>query len=148
MHTIKQLRFLFGTAIFLLGFQSCGDSIDYGKIPWEDIYVNFSVYPYSLDNRLAAVGNYKVFENEGVWGVFVYHIGDMEEEFVAFDRACPFDCRSSDCYVTYNAAEGAFVSKCNQKFSIFTGFCTTISGYSLLKYNITYLSNGSFVVSN
>ena len=71
MHTIKQLRFLFGTAIFLLGFQSCGNSIDYGEIPWEDIYVNFSVYPYSLDNRLAAVGNYKVFENEGVWGVFV-----------------------------------------------------------------------------
>lgn len=140
-------------AVLGLSLQSCHNSIDYGEIPWEDVYVNFTVNLSLGDengpnNILASIGNWKVFENEGVWGVFVYHLGDMEEEYVAYDLACPFDCMSSDCTVSYDATNACFVSKCGQKFSIFSGFCTTISGYSLYKYHITYLSNGSFVVSN
>lgn len=133
----------------LLGtsFQSCGDPIEYGEIPWEDIYVNFAVYPMSLDNVLLPAGNSKTFENEGVWGVFVYHIGYMDEEYVAFDLACPFDCLSNDCRVRYDKAQEMFVSQCGQTFSTYTGYCNTVSGYGLLKYNITYMGD-SFVVSN
>ena len=101
----------------------------------------------SLDNVLLPAGNSKTFENEGVWGVFVYHIGYMDEEYVAFDLACPFDCLSNDCRVRYDKAQEMFVSQCGQTFSTYTGYCNTVSGYGLLKYNITYMGD-SFVVSN
>ena len=137
----------FCIGLFCLGLHGCGDPVDYGEIPWEDIDVNFRVYPYSLDNMLMATGNSKVFEDQGMWGVFVYHIGYMDEPFVAFDLACPFDCRSNDCQVTYSKEDEAFISRCGQKFSTYTGFCSTVSGYSLFKYNITYAEDGSFFVS-
>ena len=133
----------------LLPLASCNSAIEYGEIPVEDIHVNFIVRPYSMDNELLAIGNYKEFPDQGDWGVLVYHIGYMDEDYVAFNQACPFDCESSGCYVQYDKSKEAFIgSVCKQEFSTYTGFCTTVSGYGLVKYNITYYPDGSFLVSN
>ena len=138
-----------GIGLCLLPLASCNSAIEYGEIPVEDIHVNFIVRPYSMDNELLAIGNYKEFPDQGDWGVLVYHIGYMDEDYVAFNQACPFDCESSGCYVQYDKSKEAFIgSVCKQEFSTYTGFCTTVSGYGLVKYNITYYPDGSFLVSN
>lgn len=144
MHT----RFLFGVLLsgLFVCMLSCGHQISYGNIP--DRSVNFTVRPYDLDNTLLPVGSFKYFDH-GYSGVFVYHIGDMEEEYVAFEQACPLDWKSG-CYVQYNRQKDRLVGKdCGGEFSSYSGFgYGKASRFSLRKYHITYLSGGNFQVSN
>ncbi len=124
---------------------SCGDPVSYGNIPDETI--NFTVYPYSLDNTLMAVGNYKYFPY-GYSGVFVYHIGYMDEEFVAFEQACPIDWEDG-CYVEFDPESNLLKgTRCHSEFGSFDGFCRTVSGYALKKCRITWTSSQTFQVSN
>lgn len=125
---------------------SCGHQISYGNIP--DRTVNFTVRPYDLDNILLPVGSFHCFPH-GYSGVFVYHIGDMEEEYVAFEQACPRDWESG-CYVEYNKQKDRLVGKdCGGEFSSYSGFgYGKASRFALRKYHITYLSGGNFQVSN
>lgn len=144
MHT----RFLFGVLLsgLLVCLLSCGHQISYGNIP--DRSVNFTVRPYDLDNTLLPVGSFKYFQY-GYSGVCVYHIGDMEEEYVAFEQACPLDWESG-CYVQYNKQKDRLVGKeCGGEFSSYSGFgYGKASRFALRKYHITYLSGGNFQVSN
>lgn len=145
----RLLRFypsLFAVVALWLFASGCG-RISYGNIPEKT--VNFTVRPLSMDNTLMTVGSFKYFPY-GYSGVCVYHIGDMEEEYVAFEQACPIDWENG-CYVEYNRDKDRFVGiQCQCEFSSFTGYGygKTASGFALRKYNITYLSNGDFQVSN
>ena len=140
--------FLLGmlTAGLCLCLCGCNHSISNGNIPERS--VNFTVHPYDLDNTLMTVGGVKYF-NYGYSGVCVYHIGDMEEEYVAFEQACPMDWESG-CYVQYDKAKDRFVGKdCGGEFSSYSGFgYNKVSRFALRKYHITYLNNGTFQVSN
>ncbi|MDE7357600.1 MAG: hypothetical protein K2M74_04100, partial [Bacteroidales bacterium] len=134
------------TAGFCLGLCGCKDPVSYGNIPERS--VNFTVRPYDMDNILMAVGGVKEFPY-GYNGVCVYHIGDMAEEYVAFEQACPLDWESG-CYVQYDKAKDRFVGKdCGGEFSSYSGFgYNKVSRFALRKYRITYLNNGTFQVSN
>ncbi|MCM1169770.1 MAG: hypothetical protein NC324_07525 [Bacteroides sp.] len=125
---------------------SCGHQISHGNIP--DTSVNFTVRPYDLDNTLLPVGSFKYF-SYGYSGVVVYHIGDMEEEYVAFEQACPLDWESG-CYVQYDRNKDRLVGKdCKGEYSSYSGFGSGIvSSYALRKYHITYMTDGNFQVSN
>lgn len=124
---------------------SCGDPVSYGNIPEET--VNFTVRPYSTDNTLHGVGSYKYFPY-GYMGVFVYHIGYMDEEYVAFEQACPIDWEDG-CYVEYDKNRELLVGTlCQQEFGTFDGYCKTVSGFALRKYRITYIDGQTFQVSN
>lgn len=132
-----------GLGLVLYG---CEHSISHGNIPERS--VNFTVRPYDTDNTLMAVGGVKDFPY-GYSGVCVYHIGDMEEEYVAFEQACPLDWESG-CYVRYDKSKDRFVGKdCGSEFSSYSGFgYAKVSHFALRKYRITYLNNGTFQVSN
>lgn len=133
------------TMVLLVVLHSCGKPISYGNIP--DETVNFTVRPYSTDNVLHGVGNYKYFPY-GYWGVFVYHIGYMDEEYVAFDQACPIDWEDG-CYVEYDKSEEILRGTiCKSEYSTFTGYCKTHAGFGLRKYRITYIDDQTFQVSN
>lgn len=125
---------------------SCGHQISHGNIP--DVNVNFTVRTYDMDNTLLAVGNFKYFPY-GHSGVFVYHLGDMEEEYVAFEQACPLDWESG-CYVEYDKQKDRLIGKdCQSEFSSYSGFGHgKASRFALIKYHITYLSNGNLQISN
>ncbi len=130
-----------------LWMTSCGE-ISHGNIPEKT--VNFTVRPYSMDNVLLATGGYKYFPY-GYMGVVVYHIGDMDEEYVAFEQACPLDWENG-CFVEYDKEQDVLTGKtCKGRFSSFTGYGRDKknSGYALRKYHISYFgTNGEFQVSN
>lgn len=147
------MRGLSSTIGMLLGLLLCGgmlsgcQQITEGNIPERN--VNFTVRPYDMDNVLLPVGGFKYF-NYGYSGVFVYHIGDMEEEYVAFEQACPLDWEDG-CYVEYDKPNECLVGrKCSGEYSTYNGFgkSKNVSRYTLRKYHITYLSGGNFQVSN
>lgn len=129
-----------------LGLCGCKHGISYGNIPEETI--NFTVYPFSLDNTLMATGNYKYFQ-AGYMGVFVYHIGYMDEEFVAFEQACPVDWEDG-CYVEYDPQTSYLKGvRCQNTFSSFDGFGRSQGSrnYALRKCKVTWMDAQRFLVS-
>lgn len=138
---------IFVLASLVLLMVSCGE-ISYGNIPEKT--VNFTVRPRSLDNTLMPVGSFKYFPY-GYSGVVVYHIGDMDEEYVAFEQACPLDWEAG-CFVKFD--KDNFVLKgeqCHLTYSSYSGYGRDKGNarYALRKYHITYLSSqGEFQVSN
>lgn len=124
---------------------SCGKQISYGNIPEET--VNFTIRPYSIDNDLHGVGSYKYFPY-GYMGVFVYHIGFMDEEYMAYEQACPIDWEDG-CYVEYDHNDEVLRGKiCKSEYSTMNGYCKTYSGFALRKYRVTPVDGQTFQVSN
>ncbi|MDR1973510.1 MAG: hypothetical protein LBQ31_02430 [Bacteroidales bacterium] len=82
--------------------------------------VSFNVYPRGIDYDLRTIGGYKIFTSQGYAGIIVYHY--MENEFLAFDLACPNDYQQG-CKVEYNSSTLLLECKCcGTTFSIFDGF--------------------------
>ena len=132
------------TAGLCLGLCGCKDPVSYGNIP--DSTINFEVYPYSLDNTLMPIGNY-IYKNAGYMGVFVYHIGYMDEEYIAFEQACPVDWENG-CYVEFDSETGYLKGKqCQNTFSSYNGFGISVSRYALRKCKITWTNSQCFRVT-
>lgn len=116
---------LFG--ILLLSLSTCKTPED--TIPYKRIHFNVSIPSTDLIN----VGGYEYFTG-GVSGIVVYRF-DMNE-FVAFDRACPYDWEDGG---RVSVVEGTFFlydSLCGTTYEILTG--TPFSGPGeapLRKYN-------------
>lgn len=79
----KTKIFIFSVLLITCSF-SCDKETEGTSIPY--VYVNFSIYPNTLDfipdgGWVTVSGGYK--------GIIIYR--PMHEEFLAFERACPYD---------------------------------------------------------
>ncbi|MFH1118822.1 MAG: hypothetical protein V1775_03295 [Bacteroidota bacterium] len=63
---------------------SCDEDEDGTSIPY--VYVNFTIYPNTLD--FIPDGGW-VYSSGGYRGIIIYR--PTHEEFMTFERACPFD---------------------------------------------------------
>lgn len=146
-HLSVLLRLVLAAVLSLECLASCRNQISHGNIP--EVNVNFKVYPYAWDNTLLVAGSFKYFP-WGYMGVCIYHIGYMDEEYVAFEQACPLDWEDG-CMVEYDRVTDRMIgNRCGYEYSSFNGYGYNpeVRRYALRKYHITYLSDGSFTVSN
>jgi len=79
----KTKIFIFSVLLITCSF-SCDKETEGTSIPY--VYVNFTIYPNTLDfipdgGWVTVSGGYK--------GIIIYR--PMHEEFLAFERACPYD---------------------------------------------------------
>lgn len=83
-------RLLF-LAFFLIA-TSCGKENDRDEIPYR--YVNFVIYPNTL--HFIPEGGFEYFSG-GYQGLIIYRL--YSDQFLAFERACPFDPLEDDAVV-------------------------------------------------
>jgi nitrite reductase/ring-hydroxylating ferredoxin subunit len=79
----KTKFFIFSVLLITCSF-SCDKETEGTSIPY--VYVNFTIYPNTLDfipdgGWVTVTGGYK--------GIIIYR--PLHEEFLAFERACPYD---------------------------------------------------------
>jgi nitrite reductase/ring-hydroxylating ferredoxin subunit len=102
----------------LLSFFSCKKNND-SNIP--NVHVDFNLYLTQPSNAaLNSVGNWVYVSNYGVRGIIVYH--RTQDEFAAYDRACPYDYEASGSLIVVDSNTLSFVDPhCGSKFNILTG---------------------------
>ncbi|MEG1499211.1 MAG: hypothetical protein RSA02_05000 [Bacteroidales bacterium] len=135
------------TVVFmLLFFTSCPQHEKFREIP--ATYVNFIVRPFSLDNDLHAIGNYKYFPAQGYNGIIVYHLSTSE--FLAYDLACPNDYEYG-CTIVYDPKTSTLIDRkcCGTTFNILSGFPEGSTLPSPLhSYKVTWINKEEIQVSN
>lgn len=125
--------------VLLIAQPACKKSNQTDPIP--TVPVNITV-PLRLPeySALNSIGNY-VYINGGYKGIIVYR--RTLDQFVAFERACPFDPTTSGAIVVVDSS-GVMAkdSKCGSKFNLFDG--SVVNGpaaRSLKPYNVEYNQN-------
>ncbi|NVN94264.1 MAG: hypothetical protein HXX18_03165 [Bacteroidetes bacterium] len=137
---MKKLSFF----LFLFfSFFSCSKD-ENETIPY--VYVNFSIQPNStLYQKLNTVGGWEYLTG-GYNGIVVYR--QSQDEFVAFDRACPYDYKNSCRIVVESSFTTTIDSCCGSRFLLNDG--SPFKGpasVSLKKYK-TYYDGSSLHISN
>ena len=132
MKIIKYLFFFFLSISLLI---SC-KGYKHETIP--NVSVNFTIYPDDVTYmRLNYIGGYEYF-TVGVAGIIVYRV-DMSN-FMAYDRACPYDWQENDAWLEVEESGLTIIDKhCGSRFNILDG--SVISGpspYRLKYYKTAY----------
>jgi len=140
MKIIKQHKLLIIVSLCALIFCSCKKEI---QDPIPDVYVNFSMNISSTFYiELSSVGGW-VNVSGGYKGITVYRLSS--EEFVAFERACPFDWKIDSAIV--NVDQSGLILKCpacSSEFLIIDGSIVNgPSAIGLKKYNTNF--DGQFL---
>jgi hypothetical protein len=97
-------------------------------------YVNLTIYVNDPQNiALSTVGGYKYFDG-GYRGVVVYRKG--QNEFIAYDRACPYNVEESSSVVTVDTTNNVILKdfSCESQFLLSDG--TNISGPALIPLRV------------
>ncbi len=84
-------------------FTNCDKETQGTEIPY--VYVNFTIYPNTLD--FIPDGGWAYFSG-GYKGVIIYRL--LHEEFLAFERACPFDPLDAEGQVEVETS--GIIAKC------------------------------------
>ncbi len=135
MRKIKRLNIFLLSAAMLFIFVSCKKDV---KNPIPDVYVNFYLNISStLYIELASVGGW-VNLTGGYKGIVVYR--SSADEFMAFERACPYDWDVDSAYVSVEPSGLVLKCKsCGSEFLIIDG--SIVNGpatVSLKQYNTEY----------
>ena len=142
------------TYIFILFFTlfvcNCGNR-PHPTIP--NAKVDFYIYPNDLTYLDLNYSGGFVYLTGGVEGIIVYRLNEMT--FLAYDRACPYDWKDNDSWISVND-DGLTLScsKCRAIFNILDG--SLISGPATfnnpetytLKYYKTYFDGARLRVYN
>ena len=140
---MKKIVFFLFLMFFFSSFFSCSKD-QTGTIPY--IYVNFYIQPNStLYQKLTTIGGWEYITG-GYSGIVVYRAS--QDEFVAFDRACPYDYKNGCRIVVETSFTTTIDSCCSSRFllndgSPFKGPATV----SLKQYKTSYDGN-SLHISN
>lgn len=123
----------------LLPFILLGCRIEHSTIPEE--YVDFFVYPNSMEYADLNYYGGHVYVTGGVNGIVIYRIN--EYTFVAYDRACPLDWQEQESWLWMDDS-GLLLecSGCHSKFNIING--DVVSGdarHPLKMYKTAYNGN-------
>ncbi|MFZ4402043.1 MAG: hypothetical protein ACOYO1_18585 [Bacteroidales bacterium] len=140
---MKKICFLFLLLFYFSSFFSCSKD-ENETIPY--VYVNFSIQPNStVYQKLNTVGGWEYITG-GYNGIVVYRLS--QDEFVAFDRACPYDYKNSCRIVVESSFTTTIDSCCGSRFLLNDG--SPFKGpasVSLKKYK-TYYDGNSLRISN
>lgn len=128
--------------LLLLSFTSCKKDEDRDLIPY--VYVNFAIYPNTID--FIPTGQW-VYTSGGYKGIIIYR--PQEDEFMAYERACPHDPLTEGARVEVETSGLIAVdSVCGSRFLLTDGspiegpakiplkqYRTSYDGHALLVYN-------------
>ena len=133
----KALIPLIITILFLF---SCKNDDNEDLIPY--VTVNFTIYPNTLD--YIPVGQYEYFTG-GYKGIIIYR--PQEDEFMAYERACPYDPLTEGARVIVDAS-GLIAGDtiCGSKFILLDG--SPLEGpakISLKQYHTSYNGDALYV---
>jgi nitrite reductase/ring-hydroxylating ferredoxin subunit len=128
---------LFTFAIIFLIISSCGKDSNDTTIP--NVPVNYTVYlTLPQFTNLNSPGSYSLIDGHGYKGIIVYR--RTQDEFVAFDLACPYDPTTSGAILTVDSSGITMVDNhCGSKFSLYDG--SVLKGpatRSMKGYNTSY----------
>jgi len=129
--------------ILFFGLTGCSKEQNQDNIPV--VAVNFFVYPNSTEYlELNAVGGW-VTVTGGYRGIIIYR--KSVSEFMAFERACPYDWEQTDARVEVEASGlTALCPSCKSKYIIIDG--TPYEGpttYPLKQYQTQYDGNQLYI---
>lgn len=114
-----------------------------GKIP--TVYVNFTLYPNSLD--YIAVNNYIYVNNQGYRGIVVYRI-DLYN-FMAYERTCPYDPENECAQIEVEPSNITAVdSCCLTKYNLINGSPYEGPGTAPLRQYKTSFDGNILVIYN
>jgi len=120
------------TCIFILFFCSCGNR-PHPTIP--NTKVDFYIYPTDLAYLDLNYDGGFVYVKGGIDGIIIYR--SIGANFSAYDRACPYDWRDVDAWISVNEDVLTLsCSKCMSMFNILDG--SLISGPKTFTNHETY----------
>lgn len=148
----------------LMAFSAC-HSIDDDRIPPMNVYLNFntvgdwtlygvpgagSYRQFIKAERIPAQYPYSAISATGFGGVLL--VGDVHGQPVAYDLACPVECRA-DVRIKVNAdALNAECPSCHSTYDIVTNYGYPLSGkaaekgYGLQRYHVAPGRNGEYMI--
>jgi len=111
----KSIGGLFALIIFSVFLNACDKEDEQTQIPY--VYVNFAVYPNTLD--FIPDGGWSYFSG-GYKGLIIYR--PLHDEFLAFERACPYDpLNDSALIVVESSGIIASDAHCGSRFLLTDG---------------------------
>lgn len=124
----------------LLVITSCKNDENEDLIPY--VTVNFTIYPNTID--FIPIGQYEYFTG-GYKGIIIYR--PQEDEFMAYERACPYDPLTEGARVTVDGSGLiAIDTVCGSQFTLLDG--SPIEGPSkiaLKQYRTSYNGDALYV---
>ncbi|MFN8165950.1 MAG: hypothetical protein U0X76_07230 [Bacteroidia bacterium] len=112
------IKILFSTlAIFLIS--SCKKNEVNKGFPYVAVSktIYLTVYPYTTLN---SIGNNVLIDGVGYKGIVIYR--RSLDEFVAYDRACPYDPYTGDAILDVDSSSVAMIDyHCQSKFNLYDG---------------------------
>lgn len=144
--------------IFALGVLSACNSVDDNRIPYADVHLTFHTvgdwniygvkgsaadsrrYIFNQKEHVPSDFPYTVLDRTGFGGILL--VTDVIGETLAFDLACPYECRAN---VRVEVPQGELYAQCPEcgsTYDVFTNFGKPRSGpaadkgYSLTRYSV------------
>jgi nitrite reductase/ring-hydroxylating ferredoxin subunit len=134
--TIKYSLFTLVVSILLYSTWGCNDKVEHPSVPNVSVNVQLDISS-TLYIELSTIGGY-VYITGGYKGLVVYRVSP--DDFVAYDRACPFDPTEACARITMDPSGITLTdSCCGSNFSILDG--SIIKGPAtqpLKRYNTQY----------
>ena len=132
----KTGRILFLFAVAILALTACKKEAPAPEIPY--VYVNFSIDPNSpMYDKLNVVNGWETLTG-GYNGILIFRPG--VEDFVAFERACPYDPKTEGAQVRVEEGGTTCICPiCKSRYIMTDG--TPLSGpsrYTLKQYQAVY----------
>ena len=134
------------TIAIVIFFAACNKNEDTNQSLIPNVYVNFYLYPNTIDH--IPIASWKYIENEGYRGIIIYRINDFT--FNAYERTCPYDPQEDCARVEANPGSSIFIdSCCMSMFNIIDG--SPVSGPATLplkQYFTEYVEGVLHVYNN
>lgn len=130
---MRNVTSLFLICLLFLTFNSCNKDENQDVIPY--VYVNFAMYPNTID--FIPDGQW-VYVSGGYKGIIIYR--PQNDEFLAFERACPYDPLTEGAKVDVELSGIIAVdSVCGSRFLLTDGSpIEGPAGISLKQYRTSY----------
>lgn len=130
---MRKTTTIFIICLAFIVFNSCGKKDNSEAIPY--VYVNFAIYPNTID--YIADGQW-AYVTGGYKGIIIYRY--QSDEFLAFERACPYDPLLQGARVQVESSGLIAVdSLCGSRFLLLDGSPVKgPAGTSLKQYHTRY----------
>jgi nitrite reductase/ring-hydroxylating ferredoxin subunit len=134
---LNKLKLIFSFLLISNLFLTCKEQTDNIPQVYVDIQIDLNDPQYF---QLRLVGSY-VYVTGGYSGIILYRLS--EDEFIAYDRACPYDYDCGKVYVDDYNFSAVDTDCCKSEYSLMLDGAVTKgpSVFPLRKYFVTYNQN-------
>ncbi|MFO7789622.1 MAG: Rieske (2Fe-2S) protein [Bacteroidota bacterium] len=140
--TTKITKYLFVTTLLLICFSACKDD-DYIPEVMFNYYIDLNSVEY---NSLKIPGNAEYLNVAGYRGVIIHC--NYKDEYVAFERACPYHPEEEGAVVEIDEDGNATCPECGSQFSLYDGSILEGPAEMPLKWYNTDLQGNLLYVYN